>query len=78
MSQTTTGRTHDQPDEDIPPLPRQPLPRVPEDDVPELPDDQLPDVAEHDIPEPPDPSLPPVEPRPDDAESAPGVRRHRA
>ena len=82
MAQTTAGRGRDQgdipTDEDIPPLPRQQLPRVPEDDVPELPDEQLPDVAEHDSPEPPDPAVPPVEPQPDDVETEPDGRRRRA
>ena len=38
--------------------------------MPELSDDQLPEVAEHDILEPPEPAVVPVEPQPDDAESA--------
>lgn len=69
MSQTTAGRARPDVEDDIPPVPRQQVPRVPEDDVPELPDEQLPDVAEHDVAEPPDPALPPVEPQPDDTEA---------
>jgi hypothetical protein len=57
---TASGRVHHEPDDEVPPLPRQQVPRVAEREVPELPEEEPPAVPEDETVEPPEPSLPPV------------------
>ncbi|MDF2977996.1 MAG: hypothetical protein K0S40_2724 [Actinomycetospora sp.] len=58
---TASGRVHREPDDEVPPLPRQQVPRVAEREVPELPEDELPAVRDDETFEPPEPFLPPVD-----------------
>jgi len=58
---TARGQGRNEPDDDVPPLPPERVPRVAEREVPELPEEEPPHVPEDETIEPPEPSLPPVD-----------------
>jgi hypothetical protein len=65
MTQTQSSVRGDEPDDEVPPMPRRSVPRVPDHEVPELPAAEALDLAQDEVPETPEPPLiagqPPVQ-----------------